>query len=105
VFIDRYPSDVQTNQAANGAITSYDALADILVSIENFLHSLKMYTVKYHSTPAVDKMVIDLMVELISTLALVTRNLAKRRSRESFLASLLPCSSRPSQMCEEFLWG
>jgi len=35
--------------------------------------------------PAVDEIVVKLMVELISTLALVTRKLKKRRLRESFL--------------------
>jgi len=88
-----------------GVITSYDALADILESIEKFLHCLRIYTVAPHSTPAVDERVVELMVYLISTLALVTRRLKKRRSRESFLASMLRYSSRRSQMCEEFLWG
>jgi hypothetical protein len=106
VFLYRYPSDVQADQAANGVITSYNALADILVSIENFLHSLKMYTVKYHSTPSVDEVVVNLMMELISTLALVTGSLAKRRSCGSLLVtgSTLPHSSRHSQMCEELFW-
>ena len=34
--------------------------------------------------PAVDAIVVKLMVELITTLALVSRKLEKRRSRESF---------------------
>ena len=46
--------------------------------------------------PAVDEIVVKLMVELISTLALVTRNLKKRRSRESFIANMLPYSTRRS---------
>ena len=96
--------DAQTNQAVNGVISSCDALADMLESIEHFLHRLRMYTVAYHSTPVVDGVVVKLIVELISTLALVTRKLKKRRSRESFLASLLPHSSHRSQMCEKFLW-
>jgi len=41
----------------------------------------------HHSTPTVDGIVVGLMVELISTLALVTRRLKKRRWRESFLAA------------------
>jgi len=55
--------------------------------------------------PAVDETVVKLMVELISTLALVTRNLRKRRLRESFLAGMLPYSSRRSQMDEDFFGG
>jgi len=38
---------------------------------------------------AVDEIVVKLIVELISTLALVTRKLKKRRLRESFLANML----------------
>ena len=34
--------------------------------------------------PALDTIVVELMVELITTLALVTRKLEKRRPRESF---------------------
>ena len=55
--------------------------------------------------PAVDEMVVKLMVELFSTLALVTGKLKKRLSRESFLANVLPYSARRSQMDKEFLRG
>jgi len=48
--------------------------------------------------PAVDEIVVKLMVELISTLALVARKLKKRRSREFFLANMLLYSARRSQM-------
>ena len=87
-FIRRYPSDVQDNQAADGVITSFDALAEMLESIETFIDRLKIYVETSRSTPALDKTVIKLMVGLISTLALVTRKLEKRRSRESFLANM-----------------
>ena len=52
--------------------------------------------------PAVDDIVVNLMVELISTLALVARKLKKRRSREFFLANMLLYSARRSQMGKEF---
>jgi hypothetical protein len=73
------------NQAANGVITSYDVLADMLESIEHFLKRLRIYTETSHSMPVVDDIVVKLMVELISVLALVTGKLRKRRLRESFL--------------------
>ena len=82
----RYRSDVQLNQVANDIITSYDVLADMLESIEHFVNRLRMYTETSHSMPEVDEIVVKLMVELISTLTLVTRKLKKRRLRESFLA-------------------
>ena len=74
----RYLSDVQLNQAANGVITSCDVLADMLETIEHFVNRLRIYTETSHSMPAVDEIVVKLMVELISTLTLVTRKLKKR---------------------------
>ena len=60
----------------------------MLESIELFINRLRIYTEMSHSMPAVDEIVVKLMVELISTLALVTRKLKKRRLRASFLANL-----------------
>jgi hypothetical protein len=78
----RWPSDIQSNQAANGVITSYEVLADMLESIEHFLNRLRIYTETSHSMPVVDNVVVKLMVELLSLLALVTGKLKKRRLRE-----------------------
>ena len=74
-------------------ITSGDALADMLESIQYFISRLGIYV---EMEPAVDAIVVKLMVELISTLALVTRKLKKRRSRESFFANMLRHSARRS---------
>ena len=103
----RYPSssDAQFNQAANGVITSCDVLADMFESIENFVNRLKLYTEMPHSMTAVNEVVVKLMVELISALALVTRKLKRRRLRESCLVDIMPYSARRSQMGEEFLRG
>ena len=101
----RYPSDVQVNQTANGVITSCDVLAEMLESIEYYIRRLRIYAEISHSMPAVDEIVIRLMVELVSTLALVTQKLKKRRLRESFLANMLLCSTRRSQTAEEFFRG
>jgi len=72
------------NQTANGVITSYEVLTDMLESIELFVKRLRKYTETSHSMPEVDEVLVKLMVELISTLVLVTRKLNKRRFRESF---------------------
>jgi len=101
----QYPSDVQLNQVANGVVTSCDVLADMLESIEHFVNRLRIYTETSHTVPTVDEMVGKLMVELISTLALLTGKLKKRLSRESFLVKVLPYSARRSQMDKEFLRG
>jgi len=77
----------------------------MLESIENFINRLRIYSETSHSMPAVDEIVVKLMVELISTLALVTRKLKKRRLREPFLVHMLLYSMRRSQMDKEFFRG
>jgi hypothetical protein len=81
----RYPCDVQVNQAANGVVSSWDALVELLESIEHFLNRLDMYARMPH-TLALDEIVIKIMVELLSTLALATRELKEGRPSESVLA-------------------
>ena len=72
----------------------------MLESIEHFIRRLRIYAEMPHAMSAVDEMVVKLMVELISTLALVTRKLKKRHLRESFLASMLLYLTGCSQMGE-----
>lgn len=79
------------NQAANGVITSYDALTDMLESIEYFVKRLKIYTETSQPMPSVDEIVINMMVELISILVLVAQKLRKRRSRESLSSDVFHC--------------
>ena len=78
IFYSRHPtgrmnhSDVQVDQVADGVITSFDALAEMFESIEHFVDRLRIYVETSRPTPALDQTVVRLMVELISTLALVT---------------------------------
>ena len=74
-------------QAAKGRITNCDALIDLLESIEHFVNRLYIYT-RISPTPAMDEIVIKILLELISTLALVTEQLKQRRSSESALADV-----------------
>jgi len=63
-------------------IDSYDALVDLLDSIENFLKRLDIYT-KIPPSHAMDEIVVKIMVELVSTLALATKELKQGRPSES----------------------
>ena len=75
-------------QAAKGRITNCDALIDLLESIEHFVNRLYIYT-RIPPTPVMDEIVIKILLELISPLALVTEQLKQRRSSESALADVL----------------
>ena len=75
-------------QAAKGIISNCDALIDLLESIEHFVNRLDIYT-RIPPAPVMDEIVVKILVELISTLALVTEELKQRRSSESVLADVL----------------
>jgi hypothetical protein len=74
-------------QAAKGIISDFDALIDLFESIEHFLNRLDIYT-RIPPTPAMDEIVVKILVELISTLGLVTEELKHRRSSESVLTDV-----------------
>jgi len=75
-------------QAAKSIISNCEALIDLLESIEHFVNRLDIYT-RIPPTPAMDEIVVKILVELISTLALVTEELKQRRSSESVPADIL----------------
>ena len=56
-------------------------LVDLLESIEHFLKRLDIYT-KIPSTPAMAEILVKIMVELLSTLGLVTKQI-KQKDRKS----------------------
>jgi len=58
--------------------TSYDAVIDLLESLEHFMGRLDIYT-RIPSTGAMTEIVVKIMVELISTLALVTKQIKEKR--------------------------
>jgi hypothetical protein len=70
------------NQAAKGVIDSYDVLVDLLESIEHFLNRLDIYT-RIPATAAMDEIVVKIMVELLTTLALATKEIKQGKSSKS----------------------
>jgi len=81
-------SDIRVHQAAESVVDSYDALVDLLEVIEHFLKLLDIYT-EVPPTPAMDELAVKIMMELLSTLALATKELKQGRSSESVLADIL----------------
>ena len=83
-----YPCDIQLYQTAKGVSASYDALVELLESVEHFLNRLDIYT-KVPPTPAMTEIVVKIMVELLSTLALATKQIQQGRPSEFILADVL----------------
>ena len=90
-------------QTANGVIDSHDALVSLLESIENFLKRLDIYT-KIPPTPAMDEIVVKILVELVATLALATKELKQGRLSESVLANSVPYSLQLREIHQNHFW-
>ncbi len=99
-LVHKYPCNIEVDQAVKGIISSWDALVELLESIENLLNRLDIYT-RIPRTLVMDEIVDKIMVEILSTLALATRELKQGRSSKSLLADVLLHSAQRSQICEE----
>ena len=75
-------------QAVKETSASYDTLLDLLQSIEGFLARLAMYN-KLSLTPIMVEIIVKILVELLSTLAVVTKQVEQGRSSESTLTDAL----------------
>lgn len=83
-----FPCDTQVSQAVKDTYTNHDALVDLLESIDHLLIRADIYT-RVPPTPAMDEMMFNIMVELLSTLALATKELKLGRSRGSIFVEVL----------------
>jgi hypothetical protein len=100
-FLRAYTTcDIQVSQAFKGVSSDLDALVDLLESIEHFLKRLDIYT-KVPPTPAMTEIVVKIMVELLSILALATKHVKQGRPSESIFTVVLPDSMRCREICKE----
>ena len=72
------PSDMSVCQAASGVSSSYDALEDLFECIQNFLKRLHVYT-EIPPTDAMTHILVKVMTELLSVLALATKQVKQGR--------------------------
>jgi hypothetical protein len=80
-----YLRDIYVPQAVKDINASYDALVDLFASFENFLSRLSIYT-GVPPTPALTNVLVKILVELIFTLALATKQVKQGRLSEFVLA-------------------
>ena len=78
------PCQIWDWQTAKYVRASYDALIDIFECIENFLRRLRIYT-DIQLTPAMIEVVIKILVELLSVLALATKQIKRGRFSKTTL--------------------
>jgi hypothetical protein len=84
--LSAYTRDIQVPQAVKDISASYDALIDLFASFENFLGRLSIYT-GVPPTTALTNVLVKIMTELLSTLALATKLVKQGRFSALVLAS------------------
>ena len=82
-----HPLDMHVYQSVKDVSTSYDAIADLLESVEHFINRLDIYT-RVPSTGAMTELLVKIIVELISTLALVTKQIKQKRPSKWVLTGM-----------------
>jgi hypothetical protein len=78
---------------------SYDTLVDLFASFDNFLSRLSIYA-EIPPTPALTNVLVKIIIELISTLALATKQVKQRR----FSEFVLVCYGGWLNGTEKFMW-
>ena len=74
--------DIQTYQAVKGVLDDYDTLADLLESVEQFLNRLDIYA-KIPPSVGRTEIIVKILVELLSILALAIKLLQQGKPSES----------------------
>ncbi len=72
------PHDPCILQAASDVSSSYDALVDLFECVGNFLKRLRIYT-DLPFTPSMTEISVKIMIELLSVLALATKQIKQGR--------------------------
>ena len=80
--------NIQMYQAIKGVLDDYNALADLLESVEHFLNRLDVYT-KIPPTDSMTEMIIKILVEPLSILALATKQVQQGKLSESVFGEIL----------------
>lgn len=105
-FLRLYCHDIRVHQEAVGVIDSYDVLVDLLESIEQLLKRLDIYTmIPRASASAMGGMAVKIMMELISALALATKEVKQGQLSEFIVSDVLRYSVQRREVWKKAFWG
>ena len=92
LFPYAYPCDIGVRQTIKDISASHETFVKLFGSIENFLSRLDIYT-KIPPTTALTDILVKIIVELLSTLALATEEVKRGRISKLALADVMPHST------------
>ena len=82
-----YPRVIQIYQAAKDVSANHDALAELLEKIEQFVNRLEIYT-RVTLERAMVELVVNIMVQLLHVLGLVTKEIKRNSLSKSVSADM-----------------
>ena len=104
ISLKQFLFDVRICQAATGVTSSYDALLDLFECLGNFLKRLEIYTT-IPPTPIMTDIIVKIMVELLSVLALATKQITQGRFSKCDVIYSLPVAQLSTEKFTKKLLG
>jgi hypothetical protein len=86
---NQIPFDMRLFQAASGVTSSYEALLELFECLGSFVKRLEIY-VMIPSTTAMTDIIVRIMVEVLSVLALATKQIKQGRFSKCAITYTLP---------------
>ena len=103
-LINQVPCDLRLWQAASGVTSSYDALVELFERLGYFLKRLEIYITISLSTMMMD-IIVKIMVEVLSVLALATKEIKQGRFSECTIIYTLPMAQCGVEKFAKKLFG
>ena len=95
--------NLQLHQAAIGVTSSYDALVDLFECVANFLNRLHVHT-EILLTPSMTSIIVKILVEVLSVLALATKQIKQGRFSRQLLSYIcLMAEDSPGKFAKKLL--
>jgi hypothetical protein len=98
------PYNRRLRQAAGGVTSSYDALVELFECLGNFLKRLEIY-IAIPPTPMMTDIVVQIMVEVLSVLALATKQMKQGRFSKCAIIYTRPMAQRTIEKFAKKLMG
>jgi len=103
-LFNRFAYDECVFQAASGVTSSYDALLELFDCLGNFLKRLEIYTT-IPPSPIMTEVVIKIMLELLSVIALASKQIKQGRFSKRAVAFMLSMAQYTSEKFTKKLLG
>ena len=102
-LFNQFLCNLRPFQAASGVTSSYDTLIELFEHLANFLQRLEVY-MKIPTTAAMMDIIVRIMVEVLSVLALATKQIKQGRFSRCIITYIAHISMCYRVICQKTTW-